>query len=364
MQGIGGRLIDHLGTRRGLSLSVAFYSAIACLTAFADSLNGFRLFRFLLGAGEGPNWPGATKAVAEWFPHKERAWAVALFDSGSAIGGAFAPLLVLTLYKWTGGARLVFAVTGCLGFIWLIAWRKLYRKPEEHPRLGAQELAFIQAGRPAEPPNLEPVSWSKLLRYRQTWGIVLGRAMIDPYWFLIADWFALYLGSKGFDLEQSALGFWAPFLGADLGNFFGGGLSSWLIGRGWPVGKSRRLVLAVFGPSMLVLVAAIFVSNYFVLIAFFTWASFAYGACSTMFLSMPADAFHPRAVASVSGLSGTGAGIATMLTTYLIGRITDRTSFEPIIVAASIIPCIATLILVTMVRARRQPDPAGLAVDF
>ena len=115
---------------------------------------------------------------------------------------------------------------------------------------------------------------------------------------------------------------------------------------------------------MLVLAGAIYLSNYLALIALFTWATFAYGACSTMFLSMPADAFHPRAVASVSGLSGTGAGIATLVTTYLIGRITDKSSFEPIIIAASIIPCVATVILVTMVRARRKPDPAGLVMDF
>jgi MFS transporter, ACS family, hexuronate transporter len=366
MQGGGGRMLDWLGTRLGLTLSVAFYSTVACLTAFADGLNGFRFFRFLLGAGEGSNWPGATKAVSEWFPAKERAWAVALFDSGSAIGGAVAPFLVLYLYKWFGSWRPAVVLIGCLGFLWLIAWRRMYRKPEEHPRLSAEERKYIEDGRamPVSAVSAAVPGWRQLLRYRQTWGIILGRFLLDPYWFLIADWFALYLTSKGFQLEASVLGFWAPFLGADLGNFFGGGLSSWLIARGWAVGKSRRFVILVFGPSMLVLVAAVYASNYLLLILLFSWTSFAYAACSTMFLSFPADVFHTRAVASVSGLSGTGAGIATLISTYLIGRVTDVSSFQPVVVAASLIPCLATVVFVTMVRARREPDPEGIVLDF
>jgi MFS transporter, ACS family, hexuronate transporter len=366
MQGLGGRMIDWLGTRRGLSLAVVFYSTVACLTSLANGLNGFRFFRFLLGAGEGSNWPGATKAVSEWFPRKESAYAVALFDSGSSIGGAIAPFMVLYLYKWFGSWRPSVLFTGCLGFLWLIAWRKLYYKPEEHPRISPEELQYIKADRePATSNVAAPVpGWGRLLRRRQTWGIVLGRFLLDPYWFLIADWFALYLSSKGFQLEQSILGFWAPFLGADLGNFFGGGLSSWLIARGWPVGKSRRFVLCVFGPSMLILIAAAYVSNYLLLILIFSWATFAYAACSTMFLSLPSDIFHTRAVASVSGLGGTGAGIGTLITTYLIGSVADRFSFRPVVIAASLLPCIATLIFVTLVRARRTPDPEGIVLDF
>jgi ACS family hexuronate transporter-like MFS transporter len=365
MQGGGGRMIDWLGTRLGLALSVTFYSTVACLTSLANGLGGFRFFRFLLGMGEGSNWPGATKAVSEWFPDKERAWAVAMFDSGSSIGGAVAPFIVLYLYRWFGGWRPSFILTGVLGFIWLAIWLKVYRRPEEHPRVSDEELAYIQAGKAAPvAPSGPPPEWKKLLRYRQTWGIVLGRMLLDPYWFMIADWFALYLSSKGFQMEQSVLGFWAPFLGADLGNFFGGGLSSWLIARGWPVGKSRRMVLLIFGPSMLLLIPAAFTSNYVLLIILFAYATFAYAACSTMFLSLPADVFDTRAVASVSGLGGTGAGIGTLISTYLIGRISDRMSFQPIVIAASLVPCVATIIFVTMVRARKTPDPEGIVLNF
>jgi ACS family hexuronate transporter-like MFS transporter len=366
MQSGGGRLIDRLGARRGLSLTVTFYSCVASLTASAQGLASFRIFRFLLGAGEGPNWPGATKVASEWFPDKERAWAVAMFDSGSSIGGAIAPFLALYAYKLTGSWRPVFLVTGSLGFLWIWAWRRLYRAPEQHPRLSAQELEYIRRGRTPEV-QVAPrtgVTWRKLLRYRQTWGIICGRFLLDPYWFMIADWFALYLRSKGFRLEQSILGFWVPFLGADLGNFFGGALSSHWIARGWPVGRSRRAVLLIFGPSMLLLIPAAFTAHYLALVLLFGCATFAYAACSTMFLSLPSDVFHPSAVASVSGLGGTGAGIGTLISTYLIGRIADRFSFQPVVIAGSIIPCLATAFFVLMVRARKTPDPQGIVLTF
>lgn len=362
MQAVGGRIIDVLGTRRGLTISVAFYSAVAMLTSLTGGITGFRIFRFLLGLGEGPNWPAAAKATAEWFPAKERGWAVALYDSGSAVGGAIAPFLVLWAYRHFGSWRPVFLVTGSLGFLWLIAWLLLYHLPSQHPRISKEELELIQ--REVEPPAATQVGWRQLLHYPQTWGIVVGRALIDPYWFLVADWFAIYLISKGFNLESSILGFWLPFLAADLGNFCGGGVSSWLIGRGWPVGRARRAVLLVFGPAMLGLIPAAFTSNYLLIITLFGLASFSYAACATIFLAFPGDVFRSNAVASVSGLSGAGAGLATLLSTYLIGTVTDRFSFQPVIITASIVPCIATAVLVSLVRAPKRQDPRGLLNQF
>ena len=306
--------------------------------------------------------------MSEWFPAQERAWAVALFDSGSSIGGAVAPFLVLFIYRYFGSWRPAFLFTGVLGLLWLIAWRLVYHTPEQHPRITPEELAYIHGGRASSPDPKQAgalaITWPVLLSYRQTWGIILGRFLLDPYWFLVADWFAVYLASKGFQLEQSVLGFWAPFLAADVGNFFGGGLSSFWIRRGWPVGRARRTVLLIFGPSMLLLIPAAFTSHYVALMFLFAYASFAYAACSTMFLSLPADVFHTRAVASVSGLAGTGAGIGVLISTYLIGRVTDRFSFQPVIVAASIVPCIATMFFVSLVRARQTPDPKGILLSF
>lgn len=367
MQSVNGRLLDFFGTRLGLTVSVSFYSAVQMLTTFAKGLPSLCGFRFLLACGEAANNPGSTKAVSEWFPAKERAWAVALFDSGCCIGAAVAPFLVLFVYRRYGDWRPVFLLTGSLGIVWLIFWRALYRKPEEHPRLAPAELEHIQSGRTTEfreHSTLSAVKWPRLLKFRQTWGILLGRFLIDPYWFFVGDWFAVYLASKGFSLEKSLLGFWAPFLAADIGNFFGGGLSSYWIKRGWPVGRARRAVLLIFGPSMLVLIGAAFTSNYALLLGLFAYATFAYACCSTMFLSLPADVFHTRVVGSVSGMGGTAAGIGTLLTTFLIGKITDRFSFEPVVIAASIIPCLATVFFVTMVRTSRKEDSDKVLLSF
>lgn len=367
MQSVSGRLLDRWGTRRGLTITVAAYSTIAALTSLAQGIGSFRALRFLLGSTEAANWPGATKAVSEWFPAKERAWAVALFDSGSAIGGAVAPFVVLWLYHSFGSWRPAFLITAMMGFVWLIFWRRMYHAPEDHPRISPEELDYIRKGRAPSANTKDDgvaISWGRLIKYRQTWGIVLGRGLLDPYWFLISEWFALFLLSKGFALEASILGFWAPFLGADLGNFAGGALSSWWIARGVPVGVARKRVVMIFGPSMLVLVPVVFSSQYLLLIAGFSYATFAYAACATICISLPADVFHSRAVASVSGMSGTAAGMATLISTYLTGVIADRFSFQPVIIAASVIPCIATLIIWRFVRPRTTPDPAGIVQEF
>ena len=368
MQLVSGRLLDRLGTRRGLSISVAFYSAVAACTALAQGLGSFRVFRGLLAAGESAGWPGAAKAVSEWFPDRERAWAVALFDSGSSIGGAIAPFLVVFLFHTFGSWRPAFLITATLGFIWLMVWKRVYHTPETHPRITPEELRLIRASRPAGadvPSTPRPrVSVSQLLRFRQTWGIVAGRSLLDPYWFMMAEWFAVYLASKGFRMEESALGFWAPFMAADLGNFFGGGLSSYWIRRGWQVGKSRRRVVAIFGPAMLLLIPAAFSSRYWLLVGLFAFATFCYAACSTIFISLPADVFQSSAVATVSGMSGTGAGLVTLVSTYLIGRVSDRLSFQPIIIVASMVPCLAALIMITLVRPGRRAESGGILRDF
>lgn len=366
MQMVFGHILDTIGTQRGIGMSVAFYSIVGALTATSQGFRSFAFFRFLLGAGEATNNPGGAKAVSEWFPARERAWAVALFNSGCSIGGAIAPFIVIFIYHVFNSWRPAFLITASLGFIWLIAWSRFYRKPEEHPHITDEELAYIQAGRssPAGAVDAPRVTWFKVLRYRQTWGLVLGRFLLDPFWFLMAEWYALYLKSKGFSMGQSILGFWAPFLGAGLGNFFAGGLSSYFVNRGWAVGRARRTVLLLFGPSMLLLALATLTNSYYLLLLIFAYASFAYACCGTMFLTLPTDVFHTRAVGTVMGLAGAGAGVGTLISTFLIGWIADRISFEPVIIAASIIPCLATILFVTLIRANKKPDPEGILLRF
>ena len=362
MQTVAGRLLDWLGTRRGLLLTVTWYSAAAAITSTATGLKSFLCFRFLLGAGEAANWPGAAKTVSEWFPKHERGWAVALYDSGSAVGGAIAPLLVYWIYKTFASWRPAFLLTASLGFLWVLVWKRFYRPPETHPNLGPAERAMILAARKEEQQaeahavggsDSRPASWRQLLSLRETWGIVLGKALTDPVWFFITDWFAIYLVSKGFTLENTLLGFWIPFLAADLGNFFGGGFSSYLIRRGWPVLKARKFVILICGMGMALLIPTVMVSSLPVLVALFAISTFCYAAWSTMGLALPADLYPSGSVATVSGLSGTGAGIGTIVSTFLIGRIADRYSFAPILVTASLVPLVATALVFLLVGRRK-----------
>ncbi|MCC6396353.1 MAG: MFS transporter, partial [Bacteroidetes bacterium] len=289
-QALWGRILDRIGTRTGLSLTVLWYSVAAIATSFASGLRGFSICRFLLGFGESANWPGATKAVAEWFPKRERGLAVALFDSGSSVGAVVAPFLVIWLYHTFDGWRLAFVLTGTLGFLWLLAWRAMYYRPEQHPRISYKELAMIQAERPegSSGSGTEPkIHWRELLKLPQTWGVILGRSLTDPVWFFIGDWFAIFLVAKGIAIEQGILVFWIPFLAADFGNFFGGGMSSWLIRRGWSVGKARKAVIWFGGIGMAMLAATPLVSTPFALAALFGFSTFAYAAFSTMIIVLP-----------------------------------------------------------------------------
>ncbi len=338
-QMFSGRLLDRLGTRAGLSLTVVCYSTIAALTSLAAGLRSFAAFRFLLGAAESANWPGATKAVAEWFSPRESGWAVAFFDSGSSIGAAIAPALVLAIVHFTGSWRPAFIVTGTLGFLWVWLFRATYRSPEV-PVESAGETSAVAPSLP----------YSTMLRLPQTWGIVIGKALTDPVWFFLTDWFAIYLVSRGFRLEDSLLAFWVPFLAADCGNFFGGGCSSALIRRGWSVGAARKIVIVISAAAMMFLIPAAYATSLGGLTVCVAIATFAYAALSTMILNLPADIYPSGSVASVSGLSGTGAGVGTVMATYLTGIVADRYSFRPVLIVASAVPILAAAAVLILVR--------------
>jgi ACS family hexuronate transporter-like MFS transporter len=353
-QTAAGRTIDRLGTRTGLSLAVLWYSVAAMSTSLATGLKSFAAFRFALGIGEGGNWPGATKAVSEWFPRRESGWAVALFDSGSSIGGALAPWIVLTIYHLFGSWRPAFFLTGTLGLLWLILFRALYRRPEDHPRLSSEERQYILENRATPATHEESAQpalpYRTILRLPQTWGYILSKSFTDPVWFFITDWFAIYLVAKGFKLEESLMGFWVPFLAADLGNFFGGGLSSYLISRGWGVGAARKVIAVIGTAGMMCLIPTAWTNSFAVIVTCFAIATFTYAAFSTIILNLPADLFPSGSVASVSGLGGTGASLGTIGAIYLTGWVSDRYSFEPILLGASVVPLVALAAVLFLVR--------------
>ncbi|HTZ32205.1 MAG TPA: MFS transporter [Methylomirabilota bacterium] len=361
-QTVCGRLMDRLGTRRGLTLTVLWYSVVSMLTPLARGFYSFLGFRFLLGAGESGNWPGATKAVSEWFPKHERGLATALFDSGSSIGGAIAPFLILPLYfRWGMGAA--FMVPGLLGLLWLIAWRWLYFRPEEHPRISRVELDMLVADKNADHVSgrIAP-KWRELLKLPQTWGAIICRSFADPVFFFIADWFPIYLVAKGISLKTGLIAIWIPFVGADLGNFFSGWMSGQLIRRGWSVGKARKAMVAFGAFGMTLLIATIFTVNLPLLTVLFALATFSYGCYTTIANVLPSDLFFPESVASVSGLSGTGAAIGTIVVFELAGHLSDSRLatgthlFDPLMILAGVIPFVGMILVLLLVRNTPATD--------
>lgn len=362
-QTLCGRLLDRIGTRRGLTISVIWYSVVSMLTSFAVGWKSFAGFRFLLGAGESANWPAATKAVSEWFPKRERGLATALFDSGSSIGGAIAPFIIVPIYlRW--GWRPAFIIPGILGFLWLIIWRWLYYPPEIHPRISTDEREMIlQDKRESAPEHAGPrPRWHQLLKLPQTWGTIASKALTDPVWFFVTDWFPIYLVAKGIKLESAFIAYWVPFIAADLGNFFGGWLSGVLIKRGWSLGAARKALVVFGGFGVTLLIPTILTTNLFIIALLFGAATFAYAAFSTIANVLPSDLYTSESVASVSGMSGTAAGIGTIIAFKLIGHFSDEhaaqavTSFDPIMVVAGLVPLVGMILVLLLVRNTRATE--------
>ncbi|MGB7437455.1 MAG: MFS transporter [Candidatus Acidiferrum sp.] len=361
-QTVCGRLMDRLGTKLGLTITVLWYSIVSICTPVARGFYSFLGIRFLLGAGESGNWPAATKAVSEWFPKHERGIATAVFDSGSSIGGAIAPLIVLPLYfRWGTGPA--FVIPGVLGLMWLVGWRWMYYQPREHPRISASELQMIVADAEGDQGRGKVrLKWRELLRLPQTWGTIVARSFTDPVFFFIADWFPIYLVAKGISLKTGLIAIWIPFVGTDLGNFFGGWMSGYLIRRGWPLGRARK-ALVVFGSiGVTLLIPTIFTVRLSMITLLFALSTFCYGCYTTIANVLPSDLFYSESVASVSGLSGTGAAIGTIIVYELAGHLSDaRLStgthlFDPLMILAGMIPFVGMILVLLLVRNTRATE--------
>jgi ACS family hexuronate transporter-like MFS transporter len=344
---------------------VIWYSAISMLTSLASGFYSFAMFRFLLGAGESANWPAATKAVSEWFPKRERALATALFDSGSSIGAAIAPFIVLSWIYPRWGWRPAFMIPGALGFFWLILWRRLYYPPEAHSRISPAELEMIVADKresdtPREGKNRP--RWRDLLRLPQTWGTIIAKTFTDPVFFFIAEWFPIYLVAKGIELKTGLIAVWIPFIAADVGSFFAGGVSGYLVKRGWSLGAARKMPVIYGGIGMTLLIPTIFTTNLYVIAFLFAVVTFTYAGFTTMANVLPSDLFDSESVASVSGLSGTGAGIGTIVAFKLIGYFSDARqatgthSFDPIVIVAGLVPLVGMILVLLLVRNSDATD--------
>jgi len=359
---IGGIFLDAVGTRIGLIAAVVWWSLVNMLMGFANSVSGFVAFRFMLGIGEGLNWPGASKTVAEWFPSEERSVAVAIFDSGSSVGGALAALVI----PWIAlafGWRWSFVFSGVLGFFWLFAWLRIYHPLDRHPRVKAQEVALIRAGQEMAPqsPDKGVQRWLRLAGNRNVWGIVLGRALTDPIWWFYVFWLPQYLSdARGFSLKQIAIFAWMPFVAADLGNFTGGLISGYCIRRGVSIIRARTWVCAVSCLPILAGIPAARVHSVYAALALICVALWGYASWSTMGLTLPSDLFPQDVVATVTGLSGLAAGIASVAFTFIVGITVDRFSYGPAFLAAGLLPLVATACLFLFIRT---PDAGAVNLN-
>jgi ACS family hexuronate transporter-like MFS transporter len=318
-----GGFMDKLGTRLGYALSIGFWSLAAMGHALAHSVGGFGTARFALGLGEAGNFPAAIKTVAEWFPKRDRALVTGIFNAGSNVGAIVAPLSVpfITLrYGW----RVAFIATGAVGFLWLVAWLLLYRRPEDHPTLSQQELAYIRSD---PPESVAKVAWASLLGHRQMWAFAIGKLLTDPVWWFYLYWLGKFLKKNfGIKLEGLALPLVVIYLVADFGSIAGGWLSSALIRRGWSVNAGRKTAMLICALCVVPVPYASQTSNLWVAVGLISLAAAAHQGWSANLFTMVSDMYPRRAVGSVVGLGGMAGALGGMAAAALTGKVLQDTN--------------------------------------
>jgi MFS transporter, ACS family, hexuronate transporter len=318
----GGKLMDVVGTRAGMLAIMLFWSLACASHGLATGFVGLAISRLLLGLGEGGGFPAATRAVAEWFPVTERSTAMGIINAGTAVGGVIAPpllALVITQADW----RAVFYLTGLIGLVWAGWWWYEYQPPETHPKLSAAERTLLEpviaGGRTTEaaPP------WLTLLRYREVWGLVVAKFLSDAAWYFYLFWLPKYLyDARGFDIKAVGAFAWIPLAAAGVGCLIGGSLSSYLLVRGLPLDRARKIAL---GLSAAVMPIVWFVPSAPVAwaLAIFSVAYFGQQSWSTLVMILPTDLYPRSTVGAVAGLVGFGGAMGGVVFGQVVGRLLD-----------------------------------------
>jgi len=317
-----GRLIDRLGTRLGYALAMAFWSVASMGHAVASSLTSFVIARSALGFGEAGVFPASIKCVAEWFPKKERALATGIFNAGTNAGAIVTPLVVpwITMY-W--GWQWAFVITGALGFVWLIFWLLLYRKPEEHSHVCKAELDYIRSD-PAE--SVARVKWISLFPHRQTWAFVTGKFMIDPIWWFYLFWVPDFLQRRhGLSLMKIGVPIMVIYVISDVGSVAGGWLSSWLIKRGKSVNAARKITMLLCAFSVVPIVFAYRTESMWEAVLLIGLAAAGHQGFSANLFTLSSDLFPAKAVGSVVGIGGMAGAIGGMLIAKIVGYVLQWT---------------------------------------
>ena len=333
-----GKLIDRLGTRKGFSLAVFVWSAAAMAHAAAGSIFQFAVARFSLGIGEAGSFPASVKAVAEWFPKRERALTTGLFNSGSNVGALVAPLVVPWIthrYGW----RMAFIATGALGFVWIVCWLSLYHRPEHDTKVSAAELAHIQSDPPDQPTTPEKtVPWMTLLTLRQAWAVALGKFFTDPIWWVYLFWMPDFLNRNlGLSLSGMALPLFVIYSGACVGSIGGGWLSGSLLKRGWTLNASRKSALLLCALAVTPIMISARTTNAWLAVGLIAIAAGAHQGWSANIYTLASDMFPRSAVASVVGFATMAGSFSGMFVAKAVGYILQRTgSYVPVFVMAGV----------------------------
>ncbi|MGA2747019.1 MAG: MFS transporter [Candidatus Sulfotelmatobacter sp.] len=357
-----GKLIDKLGTRKGFSLAVFAWSAAAMAHAAAGSVFQFAVARVGLGLGEAGSFPASIKAVAEWFPKKERALATGVFNSGSNLG-AIVPSLVVPWITWRYGWRMAFIATGALGFVWLLAWLVLYRRPDDDKAVSAAELAYIKSDLEENPGLKNPgpgrpttIPLRKLLTVRQAWAIAAGKFFTDPIWWVYLFWMPDFLNRNlGLNLAGTRLPLFVIYSGACVGSIGGGWLSSSLLKRGWTVNSSRKTALLVCALAVTPILIAAHTRNAWLAILVIAIAAGAHQGWSANIYTLVSDMFPKNAVGSVVGFGTMAGSIGGMLVAKAVGYILQGTgSYVPVFLMAGLAYLVA-FIFIQVLAPRLQP---------
>lgn len=361
-QSLSGRFYDRFGARIGFTVSVVVWCTAAIAHSFMTGLLSFAACSFFLGLGEAGNWPGAAKVIAEWFPQSERAFAMAIFNSGSSMGGVVAPLVVAALLEPHFGWRITFAIIGSAGFVWLAAWLMIYRPLSQHPRLSVAERLLIRTGQPLLTfDDASAASISSLLRRRQTWAILIARFCVDPIWWLYMLWLPTYLATvRHFSLKSIGLSAWVPYLAAAAGAMTGGYLSGLLLRRGMTVNAARKTIIIAAACLMPFGVFAARAESPYTTLAFISIVLFGFQMWITNIQTLPSDFFSHRSVGAVAGMGGTAAGMASLLFNLAIAPLARRFGFGFVLsIAGLLAPLGLCLLLLLAGRIHRlEESPA------
>lgn len=320
-----GGIIDRIGTKKGYTLSIIIWSIFGMLHALVRpgfSVIGFAAARFGLGIGEAGNFPAAIKTTAEWFPKKDRAFATGLFNAATSIGAIAAPFVIGWIVHENGkNWQIPFLITGVLSTIWVILWLRTYKKPEVHPNVTKEELAYIQEDSEVE--NEEKLPWKSVLNKRQTWAFSIAK-ITDAVWWFYLFWGAKFLAdSFGVNIKNIALPFFIIYILADVGSVLGGYLSGALMRKGWTVNKARKRTLLICALIILPVSFVAFTESKWVAVFLIGLAAAGHQAWSANVFTLVSDVFPKKATASVVGIGGMVGMIAGILADMVLGSVLD-----------------------------------------